>query len=141
MRRGLPGLHLALAAFAAGAGEPELDTQGHPGIVAAESAWQPRSFQTVCAAGPTLEGIDVSHWDGTVDWAQVAGSGRAWAIAKATEGVTFLDPAFAANWAGMKAAGLVRGAYHFFRPAHGGVEQADWYLSKVGAFAAGDLPP
>src|SRR5262245_24710768 len=70
----------------------------------------------VCPGQSTLSGIDVSHWQGAIDWAQVKASGRAFAIAKATEGTTFVDPSFAANWAGMKQQGVVRSAYHFFHP-------------------------
>ncbi len=44
----------------------------------------------------------------------VEGSGRVFAFAKATDGVSYVDPTFAANWVAMKQAGLVRGAYHYF---------------------------
>jgi lysozyme len=132
--RRLAVIVVALAAC----GQP--DTPGHPGI-----AWAPESDRqgalTVCASGATLEGVDVSHWEGTIDWSKVAASGRAFAIAKATEDINFADPQFQANWAGMKSAGLTRGAYHFFRPASDGAAQADWFLDKVGAFNTGDLPP
>jgi lysozyme len=139
MRRPLCGLLVLLAAAAARGTEP--DTRLHPGIALLDWQGAASSDATVCAGGTTVEGIDVSHWDGAIDWAKVAGSGRTFAIAKATEGTSFLDPQFHANWTGMKAAGLVRGAYHFFRPADSGAQQADWFLSSVGGLAAGDLPP
>ncbi len=63
-----------------------------------------------------LPGIDVSHYQGTIDWAQVAASGQRFVIAKATEGLSYVDPTYAANRAGATAAGLVFGAYHFARP-------------------------
>ncbi len=138
-KRRLLGILVALGALAARGQEQD---SLHPGISLGESQGPgPVGAATVCAAGPTLAGVDVSHYDGAIDWGKVAASGRAFAIAKATEGITFVDPQFQANWAGIKAARMVRGAYHFFRPADGGVKQADWFLSKVGAFAAGDLPP
>jgi lysozyme len=96
---------------------------------------------TVCAPGPTVDGIDVSHYDGTVDWVKVKASGDVFGIAKASEGLTFIDPKFSANWAAMKSAGLVRGAYHFFRPLDDGKQQADFFLSQISGFGLGDLPP
>jgi lysozyme len=96
---------------------------------------------TVCAKGSTLQGIDVSHYDGTIDWAQVASSGRSFAFAKATEGDNDTDPTFATNWAGMKAAGVVRGAYHFFHCDTPAATQASYFLSVMPALEDGDLPP
>ncbi|HEX6185391.1 MAG TPA: GH25 family lysozyme [Pyrinomonadaceae bacterium] len=87
-----------------------------------------------------LTGIDVSHFQGHVDWQAVKAAGCAFAFAKATEGTGVTDPTFAANWAGMKAAGLLRGAYHFYRAAEPAAEQAAHFLSTV-QFAPGDLPP
>jgi lysozyme len=95
----------------------------------------------VCPGPKTLEGIDVSHWDGTVDWAQVKASGRSFAIAKATEGTTYKDPQFAANWAGMKQHGVVRGAYHFFHSNADPIVEADHFLQVMGPLEPGDLPP
>ena len=100
-----------------------------------------REFQTVCASGPTLPGIDVSSYQGTINWGQVAGSGIAWAYAKATEGTGFQDRTFPGNWSGMKAAGVRRGAYHFFHPGIDGAAQANYFLNYVGPIGAGDLPP
>jgi lysozyme len=125
---------LAIAVLLAACG-PDAE---HPGV---ERGALPSDALTTCAPGTTLKGIDVSHYDGTIDWAAYAASGRPFAIAKATEGVTFTDPQFATNWAGMKSAGLVRGAYHFFHPRDDGAQQARFFLSKTGALGPGDLPP
>jgi lysozyme len=62
-----------------------------------------------------LMGIDVSHYQGTIDWAKVAGSGVKFAYIKATEGVA-TDPMLKANADGARAAGLPFGLYHFWRP-------------------------
>jgi lysozyme len=62
-------------------------------------------------------GIDVSNHNPPVDWQAVKNANISFAFAKATEGATFKDITFARNWSGMKAAGIMRGAYHFFRPA------------------------
>ena len=87
-----------------------------------------------------LIGIDVSHYQGAVNWEQVRGAGCAFAFAKATESTSIVDPEFAANWSGMKAAGLVRGAYHFFRPEQNAITQASHFLQTV-QLEPGDLPP
>lgn len=87
-----------------------------------------------------LTGIDVSHYQGHVNWPAVKAAGCAFAFAKATEGTGVTDPYFAANWDGMKAAGLLRGAYHFFRPEQDAAGQAAHFLSTV-SMEPGDLPP
>lgn len=87
-----------------------------------------------------LAGIDVSHFQGHVDWQAVKAAGCVFAFAKATEGTNVTDPFFAANWVGMKAAGLMRGAYHFYRAAEPAAQQAAHFLSTV-QFEPGDLPP
>ena len=60
-------------------------------------------------------GIDVSRWQGDIDWARVAGADITHAIAKMTEGGTYTDPKIAENFQGMKANGLKAGVYHYFR--------------------------
>jgi lysozyme len=87
-----------------------------------------------------IRGIDVSHFQGVVDWQKVSQAGMAFAFAKATEGITYVDPQLAANWPGIRAAGLVRGAYHFFEPNDDATQQAQHFLATV-QLAPGDLPP
>ncbi|MFL6200591.1 MAG: glycoside hydrolase family 25 protein [Thermoanaerobaculia bacterium] len=88
----------------------------------------------------TVQGIDVSHFQGVVNWPQVAQAGMAFAFAKATDGITYTDPDLAANWAGIQAAGLLRGAYHFFEPNDDATAQAQHFLTTV-KLVPGDLPP
>jgi lysozyme len=95
----------------------------------------------VCATGATLEGVDVSVYDGAVDWTQLKSSGRAFGIAKATEGSSLSDAEFATNWAAMKSAGIVRSAYHFFHCDSAPATQASSFLGVMGALQPGDLPP
>jgi GH25 family lysozyme M1 (1,4-beta-N-acetylmuramidase) len=66
--------------------------------------------------GPTIPGIDVSHWQGVIDWEKVAGAGKRFVFLKATDGQDYIDPTFAANRAGARENGLMVGAYHFARP-------------------------
>ena len=83
--------------------------------------------------GQTLaQGIDVSHYSGDIDWTTVQGTGVDFAFAKATEGTDFTDPQFAANWAGMQDAGVVRGAYHYFHPELDPDMQAAFVVQTVG---------
>jgi lysozyme len=77
-------------------------------------------------------GIDVSKDQGEVDWAAVAGAGTAFAFVKATDGQTYVDPLFAQNWSGARAAGLRRGAYHFFRAEDSPQAQAEFFWQTVG---------
>jgi lysozyme len=82
------------------------------------------------SAGERL-GVDVSHHQGPIDWQRVAADGITFAYLKATEGGDFTDEAFAANWSGTGAAGLDRGAYHFFTLCTPGAEQADHFLDVL----------
>jgi lysozyme len=85
------------------------------------------------AAGPdyAVQGIDVSSYQGTVNWASVRGAGITFGFTKATEGATYTNPTFAANWANMRANRIVRGAYHYGRPQSDPVAQADFFVSTV----------
>jgi len=96
---------------------------------------------TVCAAGPTVKGMDVSYYESSVDWVAARQAGIEFAFIRVTDGVQYLDPKFASYWAGAKAAGVIRGAYQFFRPAEDPIAQADLLLAKMGALEPGDLPP
>jgi GH25 family lysozyme M1 (1,4-beta-N-acetylmuramidase) len=65
--------------------------------------------------GP-IEGIDVSQWQGSIDFARVRGSGREFVIIRATAGRLTTDSRYARNRAAAQAAGLAVGAYHFAHP-------------------------
>jgi GH25 family lysozyme M1 (1,4-beta-N-acetylmuramidase) len=81
----------------------------------------------------SVDGIDVSNYQGAIDWNAVAGSGIGFAIAMASEGNGFTDPWWPPNQAALLAPGpLVGGSYHFARPDLGNSPQAeaDWYLSR-----------
>lgn len=85
-----------------------------------------------------LTGIDVSHWQGTINWSTAAAAGCQFAIIKSTQGKTIFDSQFNANWAGAKANGIPRGAYHWFEPELDPLDQANWFWSHVGQM--GELP-
>ena len=68
-----------------------------------------QAADTVCQAGPTIEGVDVSEFQGNIDWGQVRASGRLFAFIRVGDGHYF-DPLFDQNWSGAKGAGVIRGA-------------------------------
>ncbi len=97
-----------------------------------------------CAKGATITGVDVSSYQGTVSWSQVKGAGRQFAFARISDGLNSVDSKFPQNWPAMKAAGLVRGSYQYFRPSQDAGLQAQMVLDKLaaaGGLQPGDLPP
>lgn len=65
----------------------------------------------------SLEGIDVSHYQGQIDWAAVGRNGKvAYAYIKATEGASLVDDCYERNLRGARRAGISAGSYHFYRP-------------------------
>lgn len=102
----------------------------------------------VATAATYAKGVDVSNYQGTVDWLQVSGAGYTFAFAKASEGTTFTDVTYALNRSGTSGIGMRLGAYHFARPAGSnaaqqtasGIAQADHFVD-VAQPKGGDLPP
>lgn len=87
-------------------------------------------------AGAALEngevlGIDVANHQEQIDWDSVRGAGVSVAYIKATEGSGYIDPEFADNWRGAKAAGITPGAYHYFTLCSPGADQARDFLAAV----------
>jgi lysozyme len=72
---------------------------------------------TPAPEGEYTPGMDVSHWQETIDWAAVGGSDVKFSFTKATDGREFVDPRYAENKAGAASAGVAFTAYHFARPA------------------------
>ena len=102
------------------------DAKPHAGVASAHSM--------------KVQGIDVSAWQGDIDWGRAREAGTRFAFIKATEGGDHLDPKFLDNWYAAKRAGVARGAYHFVywcRPAN---EQALWFMLNVPADSDA-LPP
>lgn len=78
-----------------------------------------------------IQGIDVSYWQGVIDWPKVREAGIKFAFIKATEGGDHLDPKFRQNWHAAKRAGIARGAYHFIHWCRKASEQAKWFIRNV----------
>jgi lysozyme len=68
-------------------------------------------------AANRVSGVDVSHWNGAPNWLRARRSGVRFVIAKATDGRTFVDPAYARNKADAEQVGLYFTAYHYARPS------------------------
>lgn len=62
-----------------------------------------------------IKGIDVSHWQGEIEWKKVKDAGTAFVFIKATEAQTFIDPMFRHYYEGAAEVGLAIGFYHFAR--------------------------
>ena len=87
-----------------------------------------------------FQGIDVSRHQGTIDWQELPRQGVDFAYIKASEGGDFHDTQFKINWRAAGAAGIGRGAYHFFTLCRSGAEQAANFLAAVPS-DPGALPP
>ena len=95
---------------------------------------------TPLLAGYSVHGIDVSAYQGRIDWPEVARHRVRFAFIKASEGATLRDPRFGRNWREARAAGILSGAYHYFQPNRDGRVQADLFVRTV-PLRPGDLPP
>lgn len=91
-----------------------------------------------------LIGIDVSEYQGQIDWKHIETiDGHipvSYVLIRATAGKDRPDYRFAENWKAAREEGIVRGAYHFFRPNENSIEQADLFIKTV-KLRRGDLPP
>jgi lysozyme len=133
-------LAFSVSLVACGAPLSEGESEGEGSM---ESLGEFEAQATVCPGSTKIYGIDVSYWQGTINWSQVRAAGKQFAIVRVSDGIGFEDPKFTTNWKGAKAAGLVVGAYQFFRPAQDVNRQADLMVSKLQSvgFGAGDIPP
>ena len=87
-----------------------------------------------------VHGIDVSRWNGDIEWPKVQKSGVAFAFIKATEGKDVVDPKFNDYWRGAHNAGLAYAPYHFYYFCSTPEQQASWFIQNVPR-AAVELPP
>ena len=79
-----------------------------------------------------LLGVDVSHWQGAMNWSKAAINQVHFAFIKCTQGIDFFDSRFTENWTGAGAARIWRGAYHWLEPELDPVDQADWFVDHFG---------
>jgi lysozyme len=101
----------------------------------------PDPLDVVCADGETLDGIDVSKWQGDVDWNAVASDDITFAFVRVSDGLNVIDEWFESNWEESRENGVYTGVYQFFRPAQDPTAQAELLLDKMGALPADGLRP
>lgn len=103
-----------------------------PSPTSLASATSPTSAASL---GQTVAGVDVSSYQSRVDWPGLWASGHRFAWVKATEGVTYVSPTYAAQRSGALAVGMLVGGYHYARPASsGGAAQARHFLAHGGGW-------
>ncbi|MEU8825489.1 lysozyme [Streptomyces sp. NPDC048636] len=121
----------------------------HPGrdwmgsTIAEHEATDPDAAPKATLAGG-VEGVDVSNYQGTVDWAALWNSNVRFAYVKATESTGYKNPSYSAQYNGAAEQGMIRGAYHFALPDRSsGAAQADYFVSNGGGWADDGitLPP
>ncbi|WP_299359007.1 GH25 family lysozyme [uncultured Paracoccus sp.] len=117
----VPGSYIGGAVPQLGDTKPHVWTSGHPYNL-------------------PVHGVDVSRYQGQVDWARARQAGISFAFLKATEGGDHADPAFRRYWEQTRAVGMPRGAYHFYYFCRSGAEQAAWFIANVPR-ERGTLPP
>ncbi len=131
-------LSLCLALAACG-GQRRSPQPPQPAASAPTIAVRPANFgdanpQPAIAGLPQrypVQGVDLSRFQGAVDWPMAHANGVTFAFLKATEGGDGVDPAFRDNWAGAARAGVARGAYHVFYHCRPAIEQARWFAAHV----------
>lgn len=89
---------------------------------------------------PVPSGVDVSRWQGTIDWGKMVQQGVNFAWIKATESTGLVDPQFKRNWIEARNWGILRGAYAFYRNNADAVAQANHFANTIGE-DVGELPP
>lgn len=103
-----------------------------------------RIYEIVGRHKDKVFGIDVSHYQGRINWDSVQKGNLDFPLhfvfVRATAGKNGKDSAFKNNWREAKEHGFIRGAYHYYRPDENSIEQADYFIKTV-KLAKGDLPP
>lgn len=115
------------------------------GVAPYASRWQALYGKEIYPEGYSIRGIDISHHQGEINWeklskAKIGGEPVGFVFIKATEGRTLLDENFNDNFYQAREFGLIRGAYHYFKPKIPAKEQAEYFLKQV-HLEEGDLPP
>lgn len=89
-------------------------------------------------------GMDVSGYQGNVNWSSAKSKGARFVYIKATESTTYKNPYFAQQYNGSYGAGIIRGAYHFATPnTSSGSAQANYFVDHGGGWSRDGktLPP
>ena len=84
-------------------------------------------------------GIDVSHWQGVMDWGKAKDAGVKFSMIKMTEGESYFDDKFITNWTACQRLGITAGCYHFVRSDIEAAKQFRWIKAKLPSLADFDL--
>jgi GH25 family lysozyme M1 (1,4-beta-N-acetylmuramidase) len=135
-----PSASGATASDGSGSGGMDISTMSST-VAAPQSVMAPMAGNWM---PPGIQGIDVSGWQGNVDWPAQVRQNVKFAYVKATEGHTFRSDYYAQQYNGAASVGIPRGAYHFALPsASSGAVQANYFVDNGGGWSADGrtLPP
>ncbi|SCY40369.1 glycoside hydrolase family 25 protein [Flavobacterium caeni] len=103
-----------------------------------------RNYQLMTKYEEKVIGFDVSQYQGQIDWSKVQYVENTFLLQfvfiRATAGKDAKDTCFKDNWAAARKKGILRGAYHYYRPNENSIEQAENFIRTV-KLQTGDLPP
>lgn len=103
-----------------------------------------RIFQVFSNHPNKVFGFDVSEYQGNINWEEAKIVEDTFQLnfvfIRATAGNNKVDTKFKSNWAQAKENGIIRGAYHYYRPNENSIEQAENFIKTV-HLKKGDLPP
>lgn len=131
---------LPLAALITGCTSADYDLMSTASVKPRFHDNDPQDFGKDSPHRHKIQGIDVSKWNGDIDWQSVRSSGISFVFIKATEGKDRIDPKFMDYANGARMAGLATAPYHFYYFCSTPDEQADWFISNVPRTAI-QLPP
>ncbi|WP_328458491.1 lysozyme [Amycolatopsis sp. NBC_00438] len=104
--------------------------RAHDGVGVAPAGLAPASVDA------SVPGIDVSSYQGNVNWASYWSAGKKFAYVKATEGTGYVNAYFSQQYTGSYNVGMIHGAYHYGRPdLAGGAAQADYFVAHGGGWS------
>jgi GH25 family lysozyme M1 (1,4-beta-N-acetylmuramidase) len=113
---------------------PDADSMG--AVTAGHAPWGRSAQITPALSVPQLPGIDISAYQGNIDWAAVAPH-IDFSYAKATEGTYYTNPYFYNQYEGPYDYGVIRGAYHFAIPNNStGNVQANYFIRHGGGWSS-----
>ncbi len=113
-------------------------------VIKADKVAQARIFQILKAHDHLTFGLDVSQYQGEINWVEIDSVEENfkldYVLIRATAGSDKVDSQYKDNWKGAKKQQLIRGAYHYYRPNENSLEQAKNFIQTV-KLNKGDLPP
>lgn len=103
-----------------------------------------RMYEILARHKDKVYGIDVSHYQGEIDWETLKSDNPEFPLhfvfIRSTTGDDGVDNEYKTNWKSAKSNGYIRGAYHYYRPDENSAKQAENFIKTV-KLNKGDLPP